>query len=187
MHGSRRRAWLWALAGAWVAIALGAYAGAVSAGERVSFVMNFPASGAESGGPSMRELTGHVSASLDKSGFAKRLIQPNVIEVASHVIMNTGETERLISLETSGFPVSTEWHSRANGFDPVTHAIERPVAPGEAVDLSLRVTFPRPLPPDEVLLQGSILVKDTETGETLSELPVHVYRTGTGTGGSCCE
>ncbi|MDO8987682.1 MAG: hypothetical protein Q7V14_05620, partial [Coriobacteriia bacterium] len=63
----------------------------------------------------------------------------------------------------------------------------RPIAPGEAVDLRLRITFPRPLPAEEVLLEGSILIVDTETGKTLSELPVHVYRSGTGTQGNCCE
>ncbi|MDP2234279.1 MAG: hypothetical protein Q8K89_11620 [Actinomycetota bacterium] len=170
-----------------MAVALGAYTSSVSVGERVSFVMNYPATGTEVGGPSMRALTGHVSASLDKAGFAKRLMQSNVIDVASHVVLNSGSVERHISFETSGFPEATEWHSRDKDFNPVTHAIDRPIAPGEAVDLSLRVTFPRPLPAEEVLLEGSILVVDTETGKTLSELPVHVYRSGTGTQGSCCE
>ena len=187
MRVSRKKAWLWGLAGVWVMIALGGYSSSIAAGERVAFVMNFPATGAECGGPSMRNLTGQVSGSLDKAGIAKRYLQPNVIEVASHVILNAGDTARLISFETSGFPGDTEWHSRDLAFNDDTHAIERRIEPGEAVDLSLRVTFPEPLPAREELLCGSIIVLDTDSRETLSELPVHIYRTGSGTGGNCCE
>jgi len=187
VRASRKKAWLWALLGVSVMIALGGYSSSIAAGERVSFVMNFPASGTECGGPSMRNLTGHVSGSLDQAGVAKRYLQPNVVEVASHVIMNVGDTERLISFETSGFPQETEWHSRDLAWNEDTHSIDRPIPPGEAVDLSLRVTFPEPLPAKETLLSGSILVVDTDTGETLSELPVHIQGTGSGTGGSCCE
>lgn len=187
MRVARKKAWLWGLAGAWVMIALGGYSSSIAAGERVAFVMNYPATGSECGGPSMRDLTGTVSGSLDKAGIAKRYLQPNVIEVASHVILNTGDTDRLISFETSGFPQDTEWHSRDLAWNERTHAIERPIPPGEAVDLSLRVTFPKPLPAVEELLCGSIIVVDTDTREKLSELPVHIYRTGSGTGGNCCE
>jgi len=168
-------------------IALGGYSSSIAAGERVAFVMNFPATGAECGGPSMRDLSGSVSGSLDKAGIAKRYLQPNVVEVASHVILHVGDTARLISFETSGFPQATEWHSRDRAWNEHTHAIERPIPPGEAVDLSLRVTFPEPLPAQEELLCGSIIVLDSESGEKLSELPVHIYGSGSGTGGSCCE
>lgn len=168
-------------------LALGGYSTSIAAGERVAFVMNFPATGAECGGPSMRDLSGHVSASLDKAGIVKRYLQPNVVEVASHVIRNDGDSPRSISFETSGFPETTEWHSRDRAWNADTHAIERTIPPGEAVDLSLRVTFLEPLPATEPLLNGSIIVLDSDTGETLSELPVHIYRSGSGSGGSCCE
>lgn len=66
--------------------ALGAYGGSVAGGERGGFVMNFPATGEKVGGPSPRALTGRIGVSLDDAGVFKRLAQPNVIEISSHVV-----------------------------------------------------------------------------------------------------
>lgn len=189
MAGPRTQAALWAIAGACLIFALGAYAQSVSGGERGSFTMNFPATGKECGGPSPRELTGYVSVSVDDMGLIKRAVQPNVFEIASHVVRNVGDKPYEISFEASGFPESTEWHSRDKAWNPETRSIDRPIAPGEAVDVGLRVTLAKPLPDDLVLLNGSITIRDRSSGEKLSELPVTILREGaTGVmGGACCE
>jgi hypothetical protein len=177
----------WALAGVAVVCLLGAYGGTVAAGERGGFTMNFPASGREAGGPSPRELTGVVVVSLDRAGIVKRLVQPSVVEVASHVVRNVGTVPRRIRFEAEGFGDEIEWHSRDRAWNPNTHEIERDIAPGEAVDFGLLVQVPKPLTPSAVPLQGAIRILDARNGTLLSTLPVRFVRSGMAQGGDCCE
>lgn len=194
MKGSRR--WLvvvWVVAGVTVALAIGAYAKAIGAGERGSFVMNYPASGAQAGGPSAKALTGGITVPLETAGFIKRIFQPNVIDVVSHSVRNVGTTPRRIKFDTVGFettsgvPVSIELHSRDLKWNPDTHEIERDLAPGQAVDFGLLMTLPDPLPAIAVPVKGTIVVKDARTGEPLSAITVQFERAGYPAGGDCCE
>ncbi len=173
--------------GAAVAILIGSYAGAISGGERGSFVMNFPAEGAEAGGPSVRALTGTIVVALDRAGIVKRYLQPGVVEVASHVVRNVGDAPRRIRFEVEGFSEDMEWHSRDRAWNPDTHEIERYIAPGESVDFGLLVTLPDPIPAIAVPMKGTIIIVDAESGERLSELPVRFEQAGAPSGGECCE
>ena len=184
---ARVRAVVWVIAGVAVVFALGAYNKSIAAGERGSFVMNYPATGSAAGGPSPRALTGFVVVPLDNQGVVKRILQPGVIEVASHVVSNVGETPRRIRFETTGFPPDTEAHSRDRAWNPATHEIERDLAPGAAVDFALLLKLPSPLPPSSVPVSGTIYVVDARSGKRLSELPVRVTQSGFPvTGGDCC-
>jgi hypothetical protein len=194
MNGSKR--WTgagWAIGGLVAAVLLGAYGMSIGGAERGSFAMNFPSEGGKpSAGPSARALTGSISVPLDSAGFIKRLLQPNVIEVASHSVRNVGATPRRIRFETTGFettgaPVAMEWHSRDRAWNPDTHEIDRDLAPGQAVDFGLTVTLAQPIPAVAVPLQGVILVKDARTSEVLSQLAVKFERAGLPAGGDCCE
>jgi len=180
------RSLLWGISGAAIVFALGAYGGAISAGERGSFVMNFPATGEAVGGPSPRALTGVVVVPLDDAGVIKRTLQPGVIEVASHVVTNVGDEPRRIRFEVEGLQGHLEWHSRDIAWNSVTHEIEREIPPGDSVDFGVTVTMPEPLPAGPVPLSGTILIVDAERGETLSELPVRFERDAASPGGDCC-
>jgi hypothetical protein len=185
--GSRGRAALWVVAGMSLVFALGAYNKSISAGERGSFVMNYPATGTAAGGPSPRALTGTVVVPLDNRGFIKRTVQPGVIEVASHVVSNVGDAPRRIRFETAGFPVGTEAHSRDRAWNPETGEIERDLAPGAVVDFGLLVKLPSPLPARSVPVSGTIFIVDARDGKRLSELPVRFEQAGfPTTGGDCC-
>ena len=186
--GRLARACLWALAGIAVVFALGAYNKEIAPGERGSFVMNYPAKGAQCGGPSPRALTGQVVIPLDAGGTIKHLVQPGVIEVASHVISNVGSVPRRIRFEADGFPADTEWHSRDRAWNPETKEIERELGPGAAVDLALLVRMPKPLPARSVPVSGTIYVVDARSGERLSKLPVRFEQSGFPqiAGGDCC-
>lgn len=175
------------VAAASLVFALGAYGGSVAGGERGGFVMNFPATGEKVGGPSPRALTGRIGVSLDDAGVLKRLVQPNVIEISSHVVTNVGEEPYRIRFEAEDFDVPVDWHSRDRAWNPRTRVIERDIAPGEHVDVGVVLTFPRPLPTAPVLLNGAIVAVDDRTGERLSVLPVVVAQTGEAVAGACCE
>lgn len=189
MTRRRLEAALWGLSGAVLVVALGAYNGQIASAERGSFTMNFPAEGSEVGGPSPRELTGFIVVGVDGAGFAKRWIQPHVVEISSHVVRNAGDRPRTIRFEAEGFPEGAEWHSRDLSWNAATRAIGRPIAPGEAVDVGVTVTLPRPLPEKPVLLDGKISVLDADTGAVLSTLPVKVVRAPAAgaASGDCCE
>ncbi len=181
------RATLWVVAGLAVVFSLGAYNKSIGSGERGSFVMNYPASGTAAGGPSPRALTGQVVVSLDDAGAIKRALQPDVIEVASHVVSNVGDVPRRIRFETAGFPSGLELHSRDRAWNPVTHEIERDLPPGSSVDFGLLVRLPSPLPDRAVAASGTIRIVDARSGERLSSLPVQFRREGYPVqAGDCC-
>lgn len=185
--GKRARRVILGVAAATLVFVLGAYGGAIAGGERGGFTMNFPAEGAEAGGPSPRDLTGIVVVSLDRTGFIKRALQRDVIEVTAHVITNVGDKPYRIRFETGGFVEDMEWHSRDRDWNPDTHEIERDIAPGDSVDLGLTVHLPDPLPAGAVPVSGTIYIVDAVTGERLSKLPVAFTRTGSAAVGDCCE
>lgn len=183
----RGKALLWVIVGLAIVFALGAYNKSIAAGERGSFVMNYPAAGAACGGPSPRALTGVVRIPLDKRGAIKQAIQPGTIEVASHVVSNVGDVPRRIRFETKGLPADTEYHSRDKAWNPISREIERDIAPGEAVDFGMLVKLPDPLPARSMVMSGTIYVVDTRSGRRISELPVHFERAGfPQAAGDCC-
>jgi hypothetical protein len=170
-----------------LAFTLGSYNKSVAAGERGSFVMNYPATGAKCGGASPRSLTGSLSVPLDSRGVVKNALQPGVIEVASHVVSNVGDTPRRIRFETTGFPPDTEYHSRDRAWNPETRGIDRDLAPGAAVDFGMLVKLPDPLPAKSIPVSGTIYVVDAKSGERLSRMPVWFVRSGfPQAAGDCC-
>lgn len=185
--GKRGTTALWVIAGMALVFALGAYNKSISGGERGSFVMNYPATGAAAGGASPRDLTGSVAVTLASQGVVKRAAQPDVIEVSSHVVSNVGDVPRRIRFETTGFPPGTEAHSRDRAWNPATLEIERDLAPGAAVDFGLLVRVPDTQPPRSIPVSGTIYIVDATSGERLSHLPVWFVRSGTApAGGDCC-
>jgi len=192
-----RSVWLrivaFAVVGVTVALALGAYGKSIGAAERGGFVMNYPATGTECGGASAKALTGSITVPLGTAGIIKSVLQPNVIEVASHSVRNVGDVPRRIRFEVSGFettagvPAEIVWHSRDKAWNPATHEIDRDIAPGQAVDFGLEMTLPEALPVVRVPLKGDILVRDAVTDELLSSLAVKFERVALPVGGDCCE
>jgi hypothetical protein len=183
----RGRVLLWVIVGMSLVFALGAYNKMIASGERGSFVMNYPAKGTASGGASPRSLTGMVIVPLDTAGAIKRVLQPGVIEVASHVVTNVGDKPQRIRFEAAGFPSDTEVHSRDRAWNPTTREIERDLAPGAVVDFSMLVRMPNPLPARSVPVSGTVYVVDAKSGRRLSALPVYFQRSGfPQTAGDCC-
>lgn len=177
---------LWVVFGIALIFALGAYGKSVAPGERGSFVMFYPASGAAAGGSSPRSLTGQVTVKLDSRGAIKRAVQPRLIQVSSHSVKNVGDTPRRIRFETTGFPADTEAHSRDRAWNPETHEIERDLAPGTAVDFDLLVTLPDP-PEVSIPVSGTISVVDARTGKRLSTLAIRFQQAGVAQeAGDCC-
>lgn len=174
MTGYRVRATVLVLTAACAMFLLGAYGGHIGPGERGSFTMNFPAKGKESGGPSPRDLTGMVVVRMDRQGFVKRTMQPDRIEIASHVVRNVSDRPIRIRFVGTGFPPGTEWHSRDRFWSAQTRSIDRPIAPGEAVDLSILMDVPRQSAPSGLYVDARLAVIDAATGAQLSILPVVV-------------
>lgn len=169
--------------------ALGAYGKGIAAGERTGFVMNFPATGTECGGPSPREMSGMVVVDLDGAGFVKRFVQPRVIEVASHVVSNVSDEPYRIRFQVEDFPddVELEYHSRDLAWNPDTHEIERDIAPGDSVDFGIIAHLPRELPGGLIPIDASVVIVNARSGDELSRLPLKFVREGASAGGSCCE
>lgn len=174
MAGSKIRTMVLVATAACALFLLGAYGGHIGPGERGAFTMNFPATGKECGGPSPRDLTGLVVVRMDRQGTLKRVLQPNRIEVASHVVRNLSDRPLTIRFEGTGFPPGTHWHSRDKSWSAEDRSIARPIGPGEAVDLSILMDVPTQSMPSGRYVDARIAVVDATTGARLSELPVVV-------------
>lgn len=182
----RAQKWVWGVAGAAFVFALGAYGGSVSAGERGSFTMNYPATGKECGGPSPRELTGSVAVSLGEAGPLKQLLEPGEVEVASHVVTNVSKKPYRIRFALAGFPEGTEAHSRERSWSEKDLSIGRTLDPGEVVDFGLVVPIPATVKTGVDSIRGTVAILDASTDATLSSLPVVISSTGKAVGGDCC-
>ena len=71
---------------------------------------------------------------------------------------------------------SARWESTDKTWDEGTHEIGRELAPGDDVTVDWFVTFPRPMPDEDVLMKGTIVVYDAETDERLTAFPVTFVR-----------
>jgi hypothetical protein len=170
-----------------VVFALGSYNKAIAAGERGGFVMNFPAIGAQAGGPSFRDLSGQVVVVVDSAGVLKRRMAPGEVEFTSHVVRNVGTVPRRVRFSVTGIHYPYEIHSRERTFDARTGEIGRVIGPGGSVDFGVTIRLPEKLPPLAMPVDGRVVVSDAVTGAKLSELPIRVMRTGSFPAGSCCE
>ncbi|MDO8847494.1 MAG: hypothetical protein Q7W51_03805 [Coriobacteriia bacterium] len=179
---------LWFIATMTVVFAAGYYRQTIQTGESVHFALNYPAEGDETGGLGALGADGKLVVQVEKVSPIKKLLQPNVFNLSSHWLRNVGDTPRHIRLELEGFNYPVRWESTDKTWDEETHSIGRILEPGEDVTVDWFVTLPRPVPTDDVIIEGAIVVIDADTGERLTVFPVKFMGGDAviGEGGDCC-
>jgi hypothetical protein len=163
---------LWFVVTMAIVFAAGFYRQTIQTGESVHFSLNYPATGMQTGGLGAMGDTGKLVVEVAKVSPIKKLLQPNVFNLSTHWLRNVGDTPRRIRIELEGFDCPVRWESTDKTWDEKTHEIGRVLAPGDDVTVDWFVTLPRPLPEDDVIIDGAIVVLDAETGERLTEFPV---------------
>lgn len=172
-----------------LALIAGAWRSRMATAESVHFSFNVPSAASNAGpgglGPFGRE--GYIAVDLARTGLPKRLIQPSLLNLSSHWVRNVGKTPIRLRLEmvegtrTAASAVRIEWESRERSFDPKTHMLGRPLAPGEEITVDWLLT----IPPDAnapvadatgavIAWQGTLVARDADTAVELSRLPMVV-------------
>jgi len=179
---------VWFIATAALVFAVGYYRQSMQTGESVHFALNYPAKGTSAGGLGAMGKEGVLVVDVARIGLLKKMLQPNVINLSSHWIRNTGGTPRHIRLSTEGFAYPVRCESTDKTWDEETSTIGRTLDPGQDVTVDWFVTLPRPLPPGDVLVDGTIVVHDADTGERLTVFPVKIVRgaAAAAKAGDCC-
>jgi hypothetical protein len=172
-----------------VAFALGAFRNTMADAESVHYALNFPAVGSAAGGIGAMGATGGVVVDLANTGFIKRVLQPHEVNLSSHWVKNVGDRPRRIRLEAAGVKYPLRWDSMERTWDERTRTIGRVLVPGESVTVDWYLTLPRPLPTG-VLVDTRVAVIDADTGERLTELPIHIVNgaaaAASARAGDCC-
>ena len=177
MQHSRARKILWFVVTIAAVFAVGYYRQSIQTGESVHFALNYPAEGADVGGLGAMGEDGYLAVDVTKVSPIKSLLQPHVFNLSSHWLRNVGDTPRRIRLELEGFEdYDVRWESTDKTWNEKTHEIERLLDPNEDVTVDWFVTLPRPLPTEDLIIDGTIVVIDAETDERLTEFPVQFVR-----------
>jgi hypothetical protein len=126
---------------------------------------------------------------LANTGLIKRMLQPNEVNLSSHWVKNVGDITRRIRLEAEGVAYPLRWDSMERTWDSRTRTLGRPLKPGEYVTVDWTLTLPRPLPTGTIV-DSHIVVFDADTGERLTEMPIHVVNgaaaAAAARAGDCC-
>jgi hypothetical protein len=189
VQGRRGRYLLLFCAAMAAAFALGAFRNTMADAESVHYSLNFPASGTAAGGEGAMGKSGRVVVDLANTGFIKQALQPNEVNLSSHWVKNVGDRPRRIRLEAEGVTYPLRWESMERSWDERTRTLGRVLAPGESVTVDWQLTLPRPVPTG-VLVDSHIVVFDADTGERLTELPIHIVNgaaaAAAAKAGDCC-
>jgi hypothetical protein len=160
-----------------IVFALGWYRAGISDAESVHFSLNYPAKGTLSGGVGAMGKEGVVVVNLANTGFIKRLVQPNVVNLSSHWLRNVGDRPRRVSIEMTGVPYPVRWDSTELTWDETRHAIGRSLPPRSTATVDWYITLPATLPAGDTVLDTTIVVRDSDTGEQLTALPLKIVTT----------
>jgi hypothetical protein len=154
--------------------ALGWYRAGISDAD---FSLNYPAQGTRAGGVGAMGKEGVVVVNLANTGLIKRLVQPNVVNLSSHWLRNVGDRPRRVSIEMSGMPYPVRWDSTERTWNETSHAIGRSLAPSSTATVDWFITLPDKLPAADTIVDARIVVRDSETGEQLTVLPLKIVTT----------
>ena len=124
---------------------------------------------------------------LDRRGFLKRWLQPEVEALSTHWIHNVGKQPLRIRMELASLTIPVAWEVNANlGYDHETHTFTEPLPPGEsvpnlAIDWIFRIPreflAERRLPPGgRTVYSGGLKLTDADSGELLTYIPIRIGR-----------
>ena len=147
------------------------YSAHLAKSEIVHFWVFFPAGR----GPPASPLEIYVN----DQGFLKRILNPWMIALSTHWIINTGDKPYIVGLRLVNCTIPVEWEVNAGiPWDHETKTFTQPLEPGEGVPyLGIDWIFhiPKEIRPQRIWYDGGLAVIDSETGETLSFIPITIY------------
>ena len=117
-----------------------------------------------------------IVINVDQRGILKRIFNPGVEGLSTHWLDNLDTKPHRIGMKFTNVNIEVEWDVNAGiPWDPETKTFKVPIGPGERVpDLGVDWLFfftPEVMAQD-IWYDGSLVVYDADTNETLTTIPV---------------
>jgi hypothetical protein len=117
-----------------------------------------------------------IVINVDQRGILKRILNPAVEGLSTHWLDNIDTKPHRIGLKFTNVNMEVEWDVHAGiPWDPETKTFEVPIGPGERVpDLGVDwlFFFTPEIMAQDVWYDGSLLVYDADTNESLTTIPI---------------
>ena len=124
-----------------------------------------------------------ITINVDQRGILKRLINPNVEGLSTHWLDNIDTKPHRIGLRFTDVSFRIDWDVNAGiPWDEETRTFAVPIGPGERVpDLGIDwlFFFPAEVREKDVWYEGSLMVYDADTNETLTTIPIKFQKGAT--------
>ena len=177
--------------GSGLALLAGFYARVYTATEFPHFNLSFPGrKGIPVGGVGARGREGRLVVDIAGMSTLKKLLQPGDLAISTHWLKNEDERSHRLWVELEKPPFEVSFSSLDKDFDEETGFFKRRVKPGEMVMLDFQVKIPPKLRFFKpVIYEGSLIVKDADSGRELVRFPIKILNKGSFSqrGKSCCE
>ena len=117
-----------------------------------------------------------IVINVDQSGILKRILNPNVEGLSTHWLDNIDTQPHRIGMKFTESNVKVEWEVYAGiPWNAETRTFDVAIGPGERVlDLGIDwlFFFPPEVRSQDVWYDGSLIVYDADTNETLTTIPI---------------
>ena len=121
---------------------------------------------------------GRIVVDLDRRHPIKRIVQPRKLLLSTHWLRNVGPTARRVGLDLELCGSALEWVTFERDWDHEARVSARAVEPAATFNMDWIVTLtPELLAPDG-RCEGQLAVRDADTGELLTRLPVLITHGG---------
>ena len=117
-----------------------------------------------------------IVINVDQRGILKKIFNPGVEGLSTHWLDNIDTKPHRIGMKFTNVNIEVEWDVHAGiPWDTETKTFKVPIGPGERVpDLGVDwlFFFPQEVMAKDVWYDGSLVVYDADTNETLTTIPV---------------
>jgi len=119
-----------------------------------------------------------ILVEVHKQGIFKRAVNPWVIGLSTHWLVNVGDRSYRIGLRLVDTTLPVKWEvSAGTPWDPGSKTFARPIESGKTIpELGIDWFFyiPEDVRPLHVWYSGGLVVFDADSGETLTFLPITI-------------
>lgn len=131
-----------------------------------------------------------VIADLAGNGLPKRILQPGLVRLSSHGLVNKGTKDYNLQFELTDNCLPVNYIVQDSAWDKKNLLLNRPFRPGESLAINIIFDVPKELQNNNIIYEGNLKVFDYQTKEQLALVPIKIINSKTsvsGSGGDCCS
>lgn len=130
-----------------------------------------------------------VTVDLKGEGFLKKIIQPGLIQVNTHGIVNKTKKDITLQFELTDNSLPVMWNITDKAWDEKNHVLARSLKPGEQIAVGMLFNVPKELRSNPVIYKGNLKVLDYNSKEQLADVPINLINSNgvTSDNKDCCN